>query len=244
MKRWGFVGAGKMATALVQGMLRARLAKDDAIVASDPLEGARTSIQVETGIAVFESNLDEFFMVRVGSLQQKVQAHIAYGSGADHMPVKTILEQIARRVGQMGAEAYRCLFQELLPGLEREEFRVVYQPIVGMDDLGVRGVEALVRWMHPTFGLLGPDQFIELAEETGAIVPLGRRVLIEACERAAEWNLAHPDEEMFISVNLAVRQAHDPDLVAQRILRFTKGVGRERVVMVMLVCLGARDPFS
>ncbi len=103
----------------------------------------------------------------------------------------------------------------MLPGLEREEFRVVYQPIVGFDDLRVRGVEALVRWMHPTLGLLGPDQFIDLAEETGAIVPLGRRVLIEACERAAEWNLAHPGDEMFISVNLAVRQAHDPDLVAE-----------------------------
>ena len=58
MKRWGFIGAGKMATALVHGMLRARIAKDDSIVASDPLENARTAIQVETGIAVFESNLD------------------------------------------------------------------------------------------------------------------------------------------------------------------------------------------
>src|SRR5262249_21259806 len=58
MKRWGFIGAGKMATALVKGMLRARIARDDSIVASDPLENARTSIQVETGIAVFESNLD------------------------------------------------------------------------------------------------------------------------------------------------------------------------------------------
>jgi len=58
MKRWGYIGAGKMATALVQGMLRARVAKDDSIVASDPLEGARTSLQAETGIAVFESNID------------------------------------------------------------------------------------------------------------------------------------------------------------------------------------------
>ena len=69
---------------------------------------------------------------------------------------------------------------------------MLYQPIVGLDDRRVRGVEALVRWAHPTFGLLGPDQFIDLAEETGAIVPLGRRVLIEACERAAEWNAEHP----------------------------------------------------
>jgi diguanylate cyclase (GGDEF)-like protein/PAS domain S-box-containing protein len=111
----------------------------------------------------------------------------------------------------------------LLPGLEREEFRVLYQPIIGMDDGRVRGVEALVRWAHPTFGLLGPDQFIALAEETGAIVPLGRRVLIEACERAAEWNAEHADE-LFVSVNLAVRQAQDPDLVADvaRILEKTE----------------------
>ena len=102
----------------------------------------------------------------------------------------------------------------LLLGLEREEFRVLYQPIIGLDDRNMRGVEALVRWAHPSFGLLGPDQFISLAEETGAIVPLGRRVLIEACERAAEYNLEHPERELFVSVNLAVRQAQDPDLVA------------------------------
>jgi diguanylate cyclase (GGDEF)-like protein/PAS domain S-box-containing protein len=112
----------------------------------------------------------------------------------------------------------------LLPGLEREEFFVVYQPIVGLDDRRTRGVEALVRWAHPTFGLLGPDQFIGLAEETGAIVPLGRRVLIEACERAAEYNAENPGRELFVSVNLAVRQAHEPDLVADvaNILRKTE----------------------
>jgi diguanylate cyclase (GGDEF)-like protein/PAS domain S-box-containing protein len=112
----------------------------------------------------------------------------------------------------------------LLPGLEREEFRVLYQPIVGLDDGRVRGVEALVRWAHPTFGQLGPDSFIYLAEETGAIVPLGRRVLIEACERAADWNAEHPGHELFVSVNLAVRQAQDPDLVVDvaRILEKTE----------------------
>src|SRR3984957_13533712 len=71
-------------------------------------------------LAIFESNLDEVFMVRVGGLQQKVVLGIAYGSRADRRPVKTILEQIAQRVGQMGAEAYRCLFEELVPGLVRE----------------------------------------------------------------------------------------------------------------------------
>src|SRR5438128_5542877 len=60
-------------------------------------------------LAIFESNLDEFFMVRVGGLQQKVQLGIAYGSGADRMPVKTQLERITQTITQRISEAYRCL---------------------------------------------------------------------------------------------------------------------------------------
>ena len=71
-------------------------------------------------LAIFESNLDEFFMVRVGGLQQKVQAGIAYGSGADHMPVKEQLERIEQTVRRMTAETYRCLQENVLPALERE----------------------------------------------------------------------------------------------------------------------------
>src|SRR5207245_10116276 len=71
-------------------------------------------------LAIVESNLDEFFMVRVGGLQQKVQAGIAYGSGADHMPVKEQLERIGQNVRQMADECYRCLRLEVLPALEHE----------------------------------------------------------------------------------------------------------------------------
>ena len=102
----------------------------------------------------------------------------------------------------------------LAPGLERKEFLIEYQPIVELDTGRACGVEALVRWAHPTLGLLGPDRFIGLAEETGTIVPLGRHVLGEACERVAAWNETHAEGDLFVSVNLAVRQAHDPDLVA------------------------------
>ncbi|WP_232665264.1 putative bifunctional diguanylate cyclase/phosphodiesterase [Pseudonocardia sp. TRM90224] len=101
----------------------------------------------------------------------------------------------------------------MLHGLEHDEFRVEYQPIVRLDDGRAAGVEALVRWAHPTLGRLGPDSFIGLAEESGAIVQLGRHVLVEACERAAAWNDAHPRAELFTSVNLAVRQAQEPELV-------------------------------
>jgi polyphosphate kinase len=71
-------------------------------------------------LAIFESNLDEFFMVRVGGLQQKSQARIAYGSGADHTPVKVQLEQIGRRVREMTEACYCCLREEVLLALERE----------------------------------------------------------------------------------------------------------------------------
>src|SRR6201997_4326517 len=70
-------------------------------------------------LAIFESNLDEFFMVRVGGLQQKVQAGIAYGSGADRMPPRVQLERISQMVRQLSADAYRCL-NEVMPALEKE----------------------------------------------------------------------------------------------------------------------------
>src|ERR1700731_4918697 len=71
-------------------------------------------------LAIFGSNLDEFFMVRVGGLQLKVQANIAYGSGADRMPVKEQLERIGTTVRRMTGECYRCFQEEVMPALERE----------------------------------------------------------------------------------------------------------------------------
>jgi polyphosphate kinase len=71
-------------------------------------------------LAIFESNLDEFFMVRVGGLQHKVQSGIPYGSGADRMPVKEQFERIGQAVREMTDQTYRCLLEEVLPGLERE----------------------------------------------------------------------------------------------------------------------------
>jgi polyphosphate kinase len=71
-------------------------------------------------LAIFGSNLDEFFMVRVGGLQQKVQAGIPYGSGADRMPPKEQLERVSQLIRQLVAEGYRCLTEDVLPALEKE----------------------------------------------------------------------------------------------------------------------------
>ncbi|MFN8078604.1 MAG: EAL domain-containing protein [Kineosporiaceae bacterium] len=99
------------------------------------------------------------------------------------------------------------------PALDAGEFAVHYQPIVDLLDGRIRGLEALVRWHHPTLGWLEPERFVDLAEETGAIVPLGRHVLQQACAQVALWNRGHPDHELFVSVNVAMRQTNEPGLV-------------------------------
>ncbi len=109
----------------------------------------------------------------------------------------------------------QALAATLRPAIERGEFALEYQPLVGMEDGRVRGVEALIRWNHPQFGVLAPNRFIALAEEDGSIVPLGRWILRTACRQARSWQLAHPDDPpIFVSVNVAVRQVWDSDLVA------------------------------
>lgn len=111
-------------------------------------------------------------------------------------------------------EVARFTLSAALPAaLEREEFYVDYQPLVSLRDGKFLGVEALVRWAHPEFGRLPPDRFIELAEETGLIVPLGRWVLREACGQARSWQDSFGAGGATMSVNLAVRQAAEPSLV-------------------------------
>jgi diguanylate cyclase (GGDEF)-like protein len=97
--------------------------------------------------------------------------------------------------------------------LEHSELVVHYQPIVETATRRVRGVEALLRWQHPTRGLLLPDAFLDLAEQTGLIVPIGEWVLLQACETVKAWNDARgPQDQLALSVNLSARQLAEPDL--------------------------------
>ncbi|MCM2392190.1 putative bifunctional diguanylate cyclase/phosphodiesterase [Streptomyces albipurpureus] len=109
----------------------------------------------------------------------------------------------------------QALSSTLRPAVERGEFTLEYQPLVGLSDGVTRGVEALVRWNHPQFGMLAPNRFIGIAEEDGSIVQLGRWVLRTACHQARRWQCDHPGADpLFVSVNVAVRQVWDSDLVA------------------------------
>ncbi|WP_157538027.1 putative bifunctional diguanylate cyclase/phosphodiesterase [Kitasatospora azatica] len=105
--------------------------------------------------------------------------------------------------------------------LDRGEFFIDYQPLCNLVDGRLSAVEALVRWRHPQLGVLGPDEFIGTAEETGLIMPLGRWVLEQACGQAADWVEQFGDRAPQINVNLAVRQVRNAGLVSDidRILR-------------------------
>jgi EAL domain-containing protein (putative c-di-GMP-specific phosphodiesterase class I) len=99
--------------------------------------------------------------------------------------------------------------------IEREEFRVFFQPEVSIDGEHIMGMEALVRWQHPERGLLGPGEFISLAEETGLIVPLGTWVLRDACRRAVVWQRSRPaDQPLTLRVNVSARQLAQDSLRA------------------------------
>jgi diguanylate cyclase (GGDEF)-like protein/PAS domain S-box-containing protein len=103
---------------------------------------------------------------------------------------------------------------ELQRAVDRQEFVVYYQPIVTLDGDKTVGVEALVRWRHPTRGLLLPAEFIALAEETGLIIPLGRWVLKEACQQARQWQLDHDQAgKLRLSVNISARHFQHDGLV-------------------------------
>ncbi len=115
------------------------------------------------------------------------------------------------------------LARTLPAALARNDLFIEYQPLVRLSDTTLAGVEALVRWQHPHWGRLGPDQFIHVAEETGFITKLGMWVLRSACRQAAAWRAENGDIGLTISVNLAPHQVNDlavVDAVADLIAEF------------------------
>jgi EAL domain-containing protein (putative c-di-GMP-specific phosphodiesterase class I)/GAF domain-containing protein len=137
-------------------------------------------------------------------------------SAAERSALVSFADQVSLALTDTRAVASLHQAFHLQRAVEQEEFTLVYQPIVSLEHGGVRGVEALLRWAHPTRGLVGPLHFVPLAEENGLIVPIGRWALQAACRQAVRWQREYPaDPPRTMSVNLSARQLQQSGLVPE-----------------------------
>jgi len=189
---------------------------------SDPLE---------TGTAAISLCRKPF---RVGERDIFVTASAGTVRGADAFDPLELLKNAelallqAKRQGGACARKYTNELAEFAPGdavvleaglrraLDDGQFELYYQPIVRLADGSIAGFEALLRWNHPTKGVLLPSEFVSHAEETGLIVPIGRFALERAGRDVADWQRYFPiDPPLFVSVNVSRRQFHDAEFESE-----------------------------
>jgi diguanylate cyclase (GGDEF)-like protein len=168
----------------------------------------------------------------IGHAEVRIAASIGVALGsAGHETADDLLRNAdvamyaAKASSRGGAEIFRPALREgaaeradraaRLRGIEaRDELRLDYQPIVELETNRIGGLEALVRWQPPDGPVLMPGDWIDLAEESGDIVPIGRWVLHEACRQARDWQIRLDRPDLRISVNLSARQFREHDIVA------------------------------
>jgi diguanylate cyclase (GGDEF)-like protein/PAS domain S-box-containing protein len=162
------------------------------------------TVRASIGIALGQPPIDRpESLLRDADLAMYMAKH--NGKGRFEMFRPAMHEEAVRRL-ELAADLRR--------GIERGELEVFYQPIVNVHTATAIGAEALVRWHHPSRGLVPPVDFIPIAESTGLIVPLGKWVLTQACRQAQSWRRSGLTSDTFyISVNLSARQLQDPALL-------------------------------
>lgn len=180
-------------------------------------EGREIFLTASVGIAASYDPTDEAEEILRRADIAVYEAKLA-GRGRQVQFESSMSERIERRLS---------LESDLRKALDAGEFFLVYQPIVSLDSHRVEGFEALIRWQHPTRGLVRPDEFIPAAEQTGLILPIGEWVLREACSEFARWrNTLGEMAPKHISINLSRNQLMQHDLV-EMIRRVLKETGVE-----------------
>ena len=189
-----------------------------------PSDAMRVAIRIQESLAapLTAKGVDAFTSASIGiSLSGP-----SYASPGDMLRDADIAMCRAKSKGGSGCEVFDRemhalvvkrlkLETELRKAIEQEELRVFYQPIIRLSTGKIAGVEALVRWWHNESEMVGPGDFIEVAEETGLIVPIGRWVMTEACRQAHAWHLLfHNDPLLTTTINVSPRQFAQSNLVA------------------------------
>ena len=205
----------------------ARLGSDEFGILLGPVRSMREAERVAARI---EATIGVPFDLDGVELSVGASLGIAAGNGTAHQPLD-LLKQAEIALHRAKADPIRktVLFDpemhaqtldratmehDLRRALERSELRLHYQPLVELATGTVIGVEALLRWEHPTRGLVPPLSFIPLAEETGLILPIGRWVLDTACHTVREWQRRFPAaSRLAVSVNLSARQFAESGLI-------------------------------
>jgi diguanylate cyclase (GGDEF)-like protein len=216
----------RLQSAMRAGDTLARFGGDEFIVLLEEPADALEALAVADRLAgVLRPPID----VEGRSMVVEVSIGVAMSGSSHDRPADLLRDaDLALYRAKTGGKARSALFEpglataavqrmdlenDLRRALEREEFCLHYQPIVDLVAGGLVGWEALVRWQHPDRGLVPPDDFIHIAEETGLIVPLGQWVLEEACRQAGIWQDQTDGRELSMSVNLSGRQFQQPSLV-------------------------------
>ncbi len=176
----------------------------EALTAPFDVDHQRVVLSASIGITVGDVSCTASSMIRDADLAMYQAKTTGRGKSEVYEPAMrtAALEQLQ-------------LDNDLRQALEKSQFHLVYQPIVDLKSNAVVGFEALLRWDHPTLGLIEPAVFIPIAEGNGTIVAIGRWVLDEACRTAARWRESIPSSDLTMAVNLSGRQIATPELVAQ-----------------------------
>ena len=220
------LAAGRLKSVVGPRDTVAHLGDGSFAVLLDPSHGALGAAQTVQRIA---ERLRTPFLLDGGPLSLSASIGLTYDGGetdSAHELVRAADLALARARGRAGTDEATGghsngdlarqleVRADLRRAIDNDELEVHYQPKISLQTGRVLGAEALVRWRHPRRGLIGPAEFISCAENTGAIVPLGRTVLRRACRQARAWQTLFPSRPPFkVFVNVSSRQLKDDELV-------------------------------